>query len=93
MSTDKWSPNAEGYNEVILWQIGTTPAVKYSRCVVCVCVYEDTNLYIDMGMTQVLQGEVIYEDMFSVPIIQNVYKSYRISFFEKVQMHKVSCEG
>ncbi len=31
-------------------------------CVVCVCghvyvVYEDTNLYNDMGMTQVLQGE------------------------------------
>ncbi len=42
---------------------------------VCVCVghvyvvYEDTNLYNDMGMTQVLQGEVIYEDIFSVPII------------------------
>ncbi len=31
-------------------------------CGVCVCghvyvVYEDTNLYNDMGMTQVLQGE------------------------------------
>lgn len=39
MSTDKWSPNAEGRNEVILCQIGTTPAVKCSRCVsMCVCV-------------------------------------------------------
>ncbi len=48
---------------------------------VCVCVhvyvvYEDTNLYNDMGMTQVLQGE---GDLF---IIQNDYKSYRVSFFE-----------
>ncbi len=60
---------------------------------VCVCVYEDTNLYIDMGMTQVLQGEGDLWGHVQCPIIQNVYKSYRISFFEKVQMHKVSCEG
>ncbi len=41
-----------------------------SVCVcVCVCVvYEDTNLYNDMGI-------------FSVPIIQKAYKSYRITFF------------
>ncbi len=45
-------------------------------CVWCVCVcvcvyvvYEDTNLYNDMGMTQVLQGEGDYKDIFSVPII------------------------
>ncbi len=25
---------------------------------------------------------MIYEDIFSVPIIQNAYKSYRVSFFE-----------
>ncbi len=38
--------------------------------------------------------KVIYEDIFSVPIItQNAYKSYRMSFFEKVKMQKVSCEG
>ncbi len=38
--------------------------------------------------------KVIYEVIyFSVPIIQNTYKSYRISFFEKVEMHKVSCKG
>ncbi len=24
---------------------------------------------------------MIYEDIFSVPIIQNAYKSYRVSFF------------
>ncbi len=35
---------------------------------VCVCVrvyvvYEDTNLYNDMGMTEVLQLKVFYEDM------------------------------
>ncbi len=27
---------------------------------------------------------MIYEDIFSVPIIQKAYKSYRIRFFEKV---------
>ncbi len=38
---------------------------------------------------------MIYEDIFSVPIIQKAYKSYRMSFFEKVKMHKftVSCKG
>ncbi len=42
-------------------------------CGVCVCVhvyvvYEDTNLYNDMGMTQEKE-KVIHEDIFSVPII------------------------
>ncbi len=53
----------------------------------CVCVsghvyvvYKDTNLYNDMGMTRRYYKEVIYEDIFSVPIIQNAYKSYRVSF-------------
>ncbi len=32
-------------------------------------VYEDTNLYNDMGMTYVLKEKVICEDIFSVPII------------------------
>ncbi len=36
-------------------------------------VYEDTNLYNDME-------KVIYEDIFSVPIIQNAYKSYSVRF-------------
>jgi len=36
MSTDKWSTNAEGRNDVIKCQIDTTPAVKCSRCV---CVW------------------------------------------------------
>ncbi len=52
---------------------------------VCVCVYvyvvyEDTHLYNDTGITQEM---VIYEDIFSVPIIQNAYKSYRVSFLGK----------
>ncbi len=46
-------------------------------------VYEDTNLYNDMGMTPVLP--VKEKVNFSV--------SYRMSFFEKVKMHKDSCEG
>ncbi len=29
----------------------------------------------------------------SVSIIQKAYKSYRMSFLEKVKMHKVSCKG
>ncbi len=60
---------------------------------VCVCVhvyvvYEDTNLYNDIGMTSIImtgmtryyKEKVIYEDIFSVLIIQNAYKSYRVSF-------------
>jgi len=53
---------------------------------VCVCarvylVYEDINLYND----RYYEEKVIYEDIVSVPIIQNTYKSYRVSF--------LSCEG
>ncbi len=33
------------------------------------------------------------KDNFSVPIIQKAYKSYRMSFFEKVKMHNVSRKG
>ncbi len=28
-----------------------------------------------------------------VPICQKAYKSYRMSFFEKVKMYKVSCKA
>ncbi len=50
---------------------------------VCVCVrifvtYEGTNLYNDMGMTQVLQGE---GDLWgNFPIFEKAYKSYRFHF-------------
>ncbi len=42
---------------------------------VCVCVYWfcglwDTNLYNNMGMTEVLQLKVVYEDTAYVPVIQ-----------------------
>ncbi len=36
-------------------------------------------MYNDMGM-KYYKDKVIYEDIFSVPIIQNTYKSYRVSF-------------
>ncbi len=50
-------------------------------------VYEDRNVFNDMGMTLVLQGEGDLRT-FSVPIIQNAYKSYRVSFcWGKVEMH------
>ncbi len=63
--------------------------VCVSVCVcVCVCVcgvcvhvyvvYEDTNLYNDI--VWYYKEKVIYEDIFSVPIIQNAYKSCRVSF-------------
>ncbi len=59
---------------------------------VCVCVvYEDTNLYNEWHWYY--KEKVIYEVIFSVPIIQKAYKSYRMSFFKKVQIHKVSCKG
>ncbi len=39
--------------------------------------------------------KVIYEDIFSVPIIQNTYKSYRVRFFffGGGGMHSFQCEG
>ncbi len=43
---------------------------------VCVCVrvyyvvYEDTNLYNNMGMTEVYNLKVFYEDTAYVPVIQ-----------------------
>ncbi len=47
---------------------------------VCVrVVYEDINLYI--GYDRYYKEKVIYEDIFSVPIIQKAYESYRIFFF------------
>ncbi len=49
---------------------------------VCVCVfvcvyvvYENTRLYNDMVWHRYYKEKVIYEDIFSVPIIQNAYKS------------------
>ncbi len=62
--------NISGQVTFILGQIylpegqpwNTWECLMSSRVCVCVCVcvyvvYEDTNLYNDMGMTQVLQGE------------------------------------
>ncbi len=37
--------------------------------------------------------KVIYEDIFCVPIIQKAYKSYRMSFFEKVTFTKFPVKG
>ncbi len=74
------------------------PFIGAYRCVcVCVCMFMwfmRTHICI---MTWVwhryYKEKVIYEDNFSVPRIQKAYKSCRVSFFEKVKMHTVSCKG
>ncbi len=72
--------------------------VRVLACVcvcVCVCVwFMKTQICIMEWVWHMYYKEnVIYEDISSVPIIQKAYKSYRIRFFFKVQMHKVSCKG
>ncbi len=61
--------------------------VCVSVCVHAYVVYEDTNVYNDMGMTGIInlfyKEKVIYEDIFSLPIMQNAYKSYRVSYKSK----------
>ncbi len=62
---------------------------------VCVCVFMWFMMTQICTMTWLWQEgyykeNVVYEDNFSVPIIQKACKSYRI---EKVNMHKVSCKG
>ncbi len=58
---------------------------------VCVCVwFMRTQICI---MTWYYKEKVIYDDNFSILIIQKSYKAYRMSFFEKVKMYKVSCKG
>ncbi len=59
---------------------------------VCVCVCVCVGMFMWFMRTQICimtwvwhryyKEKVIYEDIFSVPIIQNAYKSYRVSFFE-----------
>ncbi len=61
-------------------------AGRHSVCVcVCACLCGLWHGY--------YKKNVIYENIFSVPIIQKAYKSYRMSFFAQVKMHKVSCKG
>ncbi len=48
---------------------------------VCVCVvYEDTNVYNDMGMTGIKRRWGFMRTFSVSPLIQNVSKSYRMSF-------------
>ncbi len=54
-------------------------------CLHVYVVYEDTNLYNDMGMTYILQ--------FQCPHNSKAYKSYRISLFEKVKRIKFPVRG
>ncbi len=61
----------------------------------CECVYR---LYILVGTlnlnTHRLMGTLVtVGTKIEVPMGTKASKSYRMSFFEKVKMHKVSCEG
>ncbi len=61
-------------------------------CCVCVglCGYEDTNLFNNMGMTEVLQFEGVYEDTTAyVPVIQRLKKHTKWCFFENLKMHSL----
>ncbi len=68
---------------------------------VCLCVCPCLSVCLGVGvmMTQICnryyKEKVIYKDIFSVPIIQNAYKSHRVSFFGGGGKYKctVSCEG
>ncbi len=46
-------------------------------------------MYNDMGMISITRIKVIYENIFSVPIIQNSSKSYRVFSVGKVEMHSL----
>ncbi len=65
----------------------------------CVCVcgfmwFMRTQLYNDMGMTEVLQLKVFYEDTGLCPRNSKGLKNILNGcFFENLKMHTVSCEG
>ncbi len=56
--------------------------------IMCVCVLtnEDIHLYNDMGMTR--KGDLSGHWPMS-PLFKNAYKSYRVSFLGKVEMHSL----
>ncbi len=64
---------------------------------VCVCVgghvyvvYEDTNLYNDMGMTQVLQGEGDFSGHWPMsPLFKTLINHTVFVFWGKVEMHRL----
>ncbi len=62
---------------------------------VCVCVYRFIYHGGDLNLnTHRLMGTLVtVGTKIEVPMGTKASKSYRMSFFEKVKMHKVSCEG
>ncbi len=52
-------------------------------CVYVYVVYEDTNVYNDMGMTQVLQGEGDLWEQFQCPHNSKGLKIIQNTFFSK----------
>ncbi len=62
---------------------------------VCVCMYRFIYHGGDLNLnTHRLMGTLVtVGTKIEVPMGTKASKSYRMSFFEKVKMHKVSCEG
>ncbi len=81
--TSKESPQSERYAD-ILYFVCVCMFMWFMRTQICIMTWVWHRYY---------KENVIYEDNFSVPIIQVAYKLYRMSFFEKVKLHKVSCKG
>ncbi len=95
-----WAWNEyEPAERFILIQILDWCSQNITSVCVCVCVcmfmwFMRTQIRI---MTWVwhryYKEKVIYEDIFSVPIIQKAYKSYIIFIFLESKMKKASCKG
>ncbi len=70
----------------------------HPMCVcVCVCVFMwfmRTHICVITWVWQRCYNlKVLYENTFVVPVIQKAYKSYRMSFFENLNMHKFWCRA
>ncbi len=68
-----------------------------ARVCVCVCVYVYRFIYhggdLNLNTHRLMGTLVTVGTKIEVPMGTKASKSYRMSFFEKVKMHKVSCEG
>ncbi len=62
----------------------------------CVCMYVQVYISwwgLNLNTHRLMGTLVTVGTKIEVPMGTKASKSYRMSFFEKVKMHKVSCEG